>query len=139
MIRLFKATLFSISISAAGILNAGDYTLKDIPNSLKCKAESKNEALEKGFEIRDMREEVWLKDLDARGEGAAEISYFLTTINANNGCDNNYDLAFPTEDLVALKLGDRKEVVGIMKFYNSSLECVDKGCKYSATAIVRCK
>ncbi|HAZ12271.1 MAG: hypothetical protein A2X86_03450 [Bdellovibrionales bacterium GWA2_49_15] len=137
--NLVKTLVLSFSFLAAGTLSARDYTLQDIPNVLKCRAESNNEALAKSFEIRELRSEVWLKDLDARGEGPAEISYFLTTINANNGCDNNYDIAFPTEDLVALNLGVRTEVFGLMKFFNSSSECMDSGCNYAETAIVRCR
>ncbi len=136
---MFKTVVLSLSILSAVSVGAKEYTLKDLPNSLKCKAESTNATLADSFEIADIKGEVWLNSLDARGEGPAEVSYFMTTINANNGCDNNYDIAFPTEDLVSLALGTRKEVVGIMKFFNSDSVCVDKGCEYAETAIVRCK
>ena len=139
MFNLSKTALVSLTVVIALSAGAKEYTVKDFPNSLKCRAESKNDTLRKSFEIADLQGDVWLSDLDARGEGPADVTYFLTTFNANNGCDNNYDVALPTEDLAAIKLGIRKEVVGIMKFYNADSVCVDAGCDLAETAIIRCK
>lgn len=128
--------LFFIIISRSII--AQTYTLADLPKSVICQAKSKNEYLKNTFVIENLQGTPFLNNLDARAEGPSDIDSFLTVINANNGCDNNYYIALLTEELVALSKKQKKEVNGVMKFYNSASVCQDEECEYSETATVIC-
>lgn len=132
----FIFTFLIIFISFSTYANT--YNSSDLPDAIICQANSNNQLLQKPFIIHGLKNRPWLDNLDARSEGPIDMDGFLIIINANNGCDNNYEIAIITEDLVALALKLRSQANGIMRFSNSESVCTDSDCNLSESASVIC-
>lgn len=116
-------------------------TLQEIPNELTCTfKKTKNPILENGIiHIKNIRTAVSFVGLDATSDTPAEISWFTTVIGASNMCDNDYSMAFATDDLVSLQRGEIKQVVGFFKYTNAEEVCQGFGCRIRPTINISCQ
>lgn len=108
-----------------------------LPAGLRCEAETRNEMASR-FELRDLNTARPRSNLDAAFEGAIVVGPTVTEFNANNGCDNNYDWVFFSDDLALLAKGKVKRITGLMKFFNADMQCKDADCAETETARVSC-
>lgn len=137
-------TILSLNLSTMIILSFGSILARaeSFPSVLECTSESGNPVVQ-SFKLFDLNTTKPRTTLDASfdivQDTALEIENNTTYVNANNGCDNSYEFAFFSDELIEFKKGNTTSVTALLRFYNSESPDPTEMEPSTETVLIHCK